>query len=144
MSESVLDNPLLGAPLRAASTTMAEYDRDPTLWPNVRQWKTEVQITKEIAEIGKKLKLHPTNQTKRFQILRNKRKLLFAKKILISDNLAPAVKFGLVLARNMFGLKELHMPGDPPYDKRRSVTFLMELSKFLYTCSPNPDYTLQH
>jgi len=130
---SATDNVLLAAPVCASAATEAEYDRDPALWPSVRAWKTADTIVAELRAIKATLQKHPTSQARRFQILRNKRRLLFAKKLLVDKALPPNVQFGLVLVRNMFGLADLHMPGDPPYDKRDSVTLLMEFSKFIGT-----------
>ena len=139
---SVQDNVLLAAPLRASAATLAKYDRDPALWPNVRVYKTHEVIVAEMRDIARRLKEHPTNQTRRFQLLRNKRKLLFAKKLLVQHDLPPGVAFGLALVRQQFSINELWLPGDPPYDKRKQTAFLMEFSKFIGQICPKKNTDL--
>lgn len=122
----------VAVPVEVTSATQALYDEDPSLWPSVHSFKTVEKIRQGIRSLTKFINAHGKNTGKRIQTARNKRKLLFAKLILVNRNVPPAIDAGFMIARQLFGLVDLRMRGDDPLShKRESVTFLMELSKFI-------------
>lgn len=139
-------NDFLQTPTEASPQMLALYDQDPGLWPSVRKYNTVAKIIAECKALGKTLRDHPTNQTRRFQIMRNKRKLLFAKKILLGKDHPPPVALALSLSRFLFEAAETRLPGDPPYDKRARVAHLMEVSAFFGSMWASPsakEWTVQ-
>lgn len=131
-----------GPPIRASELTEEVYDLEPSLWPSVRQWRTEERIDAEIRRLKQILDTHLTSEARVFVTMRNKRKLLFAKKILVGTGSCLKHNMAMILTRNMFGLIEARLPGDPKYDKRESVTFLMEVSRFLGLILPYSEFTI--
>jgi hypothetical protein len=123
----------LNVPIRASPEMEALYDFYPALWQSVRRWRTLTQINGEIQRLTMLIDKHPTSIGKEMAIVRNRRKLLFAKKVLLTRNQSILVDMNLDLPRNVFACLDAKPPPDKTYNPRPSVTYLMELSRFIGT-----------
>ena len=129
-------------PMQASPETLALYNEDPSMWPDVRGWKKATQIKAEMRRIDRTLAKHPTCQSEWLQRTRNKRKLLLAKLSLFQCDQPEEMRIGFAPLRRIVRFSEAPMFATLKRAKRHHATFLMELSKFIGTFLEDPEITI--